>query len=203
MLCRNRRSGTTAPCAFACLAQKNATARAGYLITNRRQEYGNHQEPLVCGRLGPGGRPTHAVAILFFGEKTLLYRKENGEVAMLLDRCPHKGAPLSLGELKGDVVACPYHGLEFDCSGKCVRIPSQSAIPPTAKVKAFPCLERYGIVWFWPGDPAAADAALLFHFEHYGAPEWEVLQGPYTHFPASIEKHPGQSGRSGPHHLCA
>jgi len=129
----------------------------------------------------------HMLSRSFFGEKALLYRKENGEVAMLLDRCPHKGAPLSLGELKGDVVACPYHGLEFDCSGKCVRIPSQSAIPPTAKVRAFPCLERYGIVWFWPGDPAAADEALLFHFEHYGTPEWEMLQGPYTHFPASIE----------------
>jgi len=129
----------------------------------------------------------HMLSRSFFGEKTLLYRKEDGTVAMLLDRCPHKGAPLSLGELKGDIVACPYHGLEFDCAGKCIRIPSQSAIPPTAKVRAFPCTERYGLVWFWPGDPEAADVTKIFDISHYGKPEWDVLHGPYTHFPASIE----------------
>ena len=64
----------------------------------------------------------HMLSRSFFGEKTLLYRKEDGTVAMLLDRCPHKGAPLSLGELKGDIVACPYHGLEFDCAGKCLSL---------------------------------------------------------------------------------
>lgn len=123
----------------------------------------------------------------FFGQAAVLFRTEAGEPAILVDRCPHKGTPLSLGELKGDVVVCPYHGLEFDCTGRCVRIPSQPSIPPTAKVRSFPCMERYGLVWFWPGDPSLADETRLFHFKNQGAPGWDCAQGPYTLFPSSIE----------------
>jgi len=127
------------------------------------------------------------LARTFFGENAVLFRKEDGAPAMLLDRCPHKGAPLSLGELKGDVLACPYHGLEFDCAGTCVRIPSQPNIPPTAKVRSYPCVERYGLVWFWPGDPSKADESSLFEVGNHGAPGWDCIEGPYTLFPASIE----------------
>jgi vanillate O-demethylase monooxygenase subunit len=127
------------------------------------------------------------LARTFFGESAVLFRKEDGTPAMLLDRCPHKGAPLSLGELKGDVLACPYHGLEFDGAGTCVRIPSQANIPPTAKVRSYPCIERYGLVWFWPGDAAKADEGSLFECRSYGAAGWECIEGPYTRFPASIE----------------
>lgn len=123
----------------------------------------------------------------FFGDNMVLYRKANGTPAMLADRCPHKGAPLSLGELKGDLLACPYHGLTFDCSGRCVHIPSQSAIPPSARVRAFPCVEHQGLVWFWPGDPALAKDAPLFEFTNHGAPGWQRIEGPYTLFPASLE----------------
>lgn len=122
-----------------------------------------------------------------FDEKMVLFRKENNEVVMLHDRCPHKGAPLSMGELKGDTVICPYHGMEFDTKGCCTRIPSQSLIPPKAKVQSFPCVERYGLIWFWPGDPAKADEALLFQYEYYDHPEWQAFHGPYTLFPAAIE----------------
>jgi vanillate O-demethylase monooxygenase subunit len=128
----------------------------------------------------------HLLSRTFFDEKLVLYRKEDGHAAILRDRCPHKGAPLSLGVLSGDVVACPYHGLQFDCTGKCVRIPSQDAIPPTAKVQSYPCVERYGIIWFWPGDPSLADEKQLFEFRNFDDPNWETFQGPYTHFPAAI-----------------
>lgn len=45
---------------------------------------------------------------------TVLYRLSDGTVAALLDRCPHRFAPLSLGERDGDALVCPYHGLTFD-----------------------------------------------------------------------------------------
>lgn len=127
------------------------------------------------------------LARTFFGERTVLFRKASGDPAMLLDRCPHKGAPLSLGELKGDSVQCPYHGLEFDCSGRCVKIPGQDNVPPTAHVRSYPCVERYGLVWFWPGEPSRAHESGIFDFKNHGAPGWECINGPYTLFPASIE----------------
>ena len=122
-----------------------------------------------------------------FGEDVVLFRTEDGTPAVLLDRCPHKGMPLSLGERKGDVVVCPYHGLEFDRRGQCTRIPGQDRIPPDAKVRSFPCIERYGLVWFWPGAAESADERTLFQFRNHGAPGWECAQGPYTLFPASLE----------------
>jgi phenylpropionate dioxygenase-like ring-hydroxylating dioxygenase large terminal subunit len=51
----------------------------------------------------------------------VLYRKSDGNVAALEDRCPHRFAPLHMGKIvNGDAVQCPYHGLEFDSSGACV-----------------------------------------------------------------------------------
>ena len=57
-------------------------------------------------------------------EPVVLYRKADGNVAALQDRCPHRFAPLHMGKIvHGDRVQCPYHGLEFDASGACVLNP--------------------------------------------------------------------------------
>ena len=54
-------------------------------------------------------------------ERIVLYRKSDGNVAALQDRCPHRFAPLHMGKiLHGDRIQCPYHGLEFNSSGTCV-----------------------------------------------------------------------------------
>jgi phenylpropionate dioxygenase-like ring-hydroxylating dioxygenase large terminal subunit len=84
------------------------------------------------------------------GEQVVLYRREDGTPAALVDRCPHKLAPLSLGELKGDHVQCGYHGMTFDCSGACIRVPGQQNIPPTARVRVvqlFFCKNDQAIPW--------------------------------------------------------
>ena len=62
----------------------------------------------------------------------VLYRREDGAPVALEDRCCHRHAPLSKGKLKGDNVECPYHGLLYDPSGRCIRVPGQTAIPPNA-----------------------------------------------------------------------
>ncbi|WP_322056378.1 aromatic ring-hydroxylating dioxygenase subunit alpha [Paraburkholderia sp. J63] len=117
------------------------------------------------------------------GEQVLLYRRLDGKPVALVDRCPHKLAPLSLGELKGDTVQCGYHGMMFDCAGACVRVPGQTNIPPTARVTSFPLVERYGAVWIWMGDPELADAgATITEVPHYGDPDWGLVDGNYLHF---------------------
>ncbi len=73
-------------------------------------------------------------------EPVVLYRKSNGDVAAIEDRCAHRFAPLSMGKIVGgDRIQCPYHGLEFDGSGACVRNPHGTKnIPPRARVKSYP-----------------------------------------------------------------
>jgi phenylpropionate dioxygenase-like ring-hydroxylating dioxygenase large terminal subunit len=106
-------------------------------------------------------------------KKIVLYRKENGEAACLEDACWHRLLPLSMGKLRGDDVQCGYHGLVFNEHGRCVHMPSQETINPSACVRSFPLVERHRFVWIWPGDPALADPALVpdLHWNH--DPAWE------------------------------
>jgi phenylpropionate dioxygenase-like ring-hydroxylating dioxygenase large terminal subunit len=103
----------------------------------------------------------HLLGRVLLGEPVVLYRKANGEAVALEDRCCHRHLPLSMGKLEGDRLRCGYHGLLFDASGKCVEIPGQDGVPPQARVKKYPTLERFNWVWVWMGDPEKADPALI------------------------------------------
>ncbi|WP_321821579.1 MULTISPECIES: aromatic ring-hydroxylating dioxygenase subunit alpha [unclassified Burkholderia] len=95
-------------------------------------------------------------------EPVLLYRTEDGCAIAMSDYCPHRFAPLHLGKLVGDTVECPYHGLQFDCTGKCVDNPhGDGAIPKAAHVRTYLVEERYGLVWVWMGNPAMADVSKI------------------------------------------
>lgn len=83
------------------------------------------------------------------GVTVVVFRTQNG-VHALKDICVHRGAPLSLGTVRHDCLVCPYHGWEYEASGKCVRIPQleeKRAIPQRAHTEAFACREKYGIIW--------------------------------------------------------
>jgi vanillate O-demethylase monooxygenase subunit len=108
-------------------------------------------------------------------EPMLLFRKQDGAVAAMIDRCPHRFAPLSMGARDGDRVICSYHGLTFDSAGVCVRSPFSDTPPKGAQVRSFATAERDGIVWFWAGEARDADEALIPDFsmlfiEGHGAP---------------------------------
>ena len=94
-----------------------------------------------------------------------LYRGEDGKVAALLDICPHRFAALSTGILKDGHLQCPYHGLEFDGTGRCVLNPHGNGARPAAlNVRSFPVIERDALIWLWPGDPALANEAAIPNF---------------------------------------
>lgn len=98
------------------------------------------------------------------GRKLLLFRKLDGTLTIMDDRCPHRFAPLSLGTRKGDVVTCGYHGLRFNGEGQCVHNPFSERIPVGATVSTYPVVERDGIIWCWLGDRKRADDALIADF---------------------------------------
>jgi vanillate O-demethylase monooxygenase subunit len=87
-------------------------------------------------------------------QPVVLYRKSDGNVAALEDRCPHRFAPLHMGKIvNGDAVQCPYHGLEFDSSGACVLNPHGTKnIPPRARVRSYPVTEKHKAIWIWMGE---------------------------------------------------
>jgi phenylpropionate dioxygenase-like ring-hydroxylating dioxygenase large terminal subunit len=115
------------------------------------------------------------------GVPVLMYRKEDGSVIAMEDRCCHRGAPLSLGRREGDCVRCMYHGLKFDASGQCVEAPAQQRIPIQAKVKTFPIVQRHRWIWVWMGDPGKADPELIPDTQWLDHPEWRSLDG-YVHY---------------------
>jgi phenylpropionate dioxygenase-like ring-hydroxylating dioxygenase large terminal subunit len=87
------------------------------------------------------------------GEALVFFRDGDGRVAALADYCPHRFAPLRLGQmLPNGRLRCGYHGLEYDGSGTCTHNPhGNGVIPAAAVVPSYPVVERYGIVWIWMG----------------------------------------------------
>lgn len=85
------------------------------------------------------------------GLPVVLFRAADGRPRALLDRCPHRGVPLSIGTCRKGRIACAYHGWEFDGDGRCLRIPSnvepEGPPLPRAMARAFAVEERDGKLW--------------------------------------------------------
>ena len=113
----------------------------------------------------------------------VFWRDQAGKIVALEDRCCHRAAPLSKGRLESDRVRCMYHGLLFDTSGRCIEIPSQEFIPPAAKVRAYPVVERFKWVWVWMGE-VDGDAALIPDTHYLDDAGWRGTPG-YMHYAAN------------------
>lgn len=116
--------------------------------------------------------------ITILGEKLVIYRDEKNNPVALEDACCHRKLPLSKGNLIGDALQCGYHGLEFDTTGKCIRIPGQTRIPERAKVRSYPVVDRWNLIWIWMGDAEKADPSTIMHVDHFDDPAWGINLGP-------------------------
>lgn len=96
------------------------------------------------------------ISVELLGRRWAVLRLD-GTLTAFADRCPHRLAPLSIGNNCGAVLQCRYHGWEFTADGTCVRIPSLGAdvaIPSRANVTTPAAItERYGLVWIAPATP--------------------------------------------------
>jgi len=108
----------------------------------------------------------------------VIWRSGDGAVQAWDDRCPHRGARLSLGWVKDDRLVCGYHGWQFDHAGACRLQPAhpRDTPPRAACVRAFHAREAYGMVWVCLGEPARA---LPPFPEHGNGRLRHVLCGPY------------------------
>jgi vanillate O-demethylase monooxygenase subunit len=99
-------------------------------------------------------------------EPIVLFRDGSGRVRALEDRCCHRGAPLSIGELVPEGIRCGYHSLTFNGDGVCVNVPGQTHIPDNARVKSYPVAEKDEFVWVWMGDADKASTDLILDYPY-------------------------------------
>src|SRR4051794_13697133 len=96
------------------------------------------------------------VRVRLLGEDLVAYRDTNGQVGLIQENCPHRGASLFFGRNEEAGIRCVYHGWKFDTSGACVDMPNE---PPESnfkhKVRAttYPTAEKAGIIWAYMGPP--------------------------------------------------
>lgn len=114
------------------------------------------------------------------GVGVLLYRRLDGGIAAMRNRCPHRSFPLSHGRLDGETVVCGYHGIAFGPDGRCLAVPSQDKVSANLDNKVYPVIERPPFIWIWMGDPARADPAYIPQHSWLTAPDHAALSG-YMH----------------------
>jgi phenylpropionate dioxygenase-like ring-hydroxylating dioxygenase large terminal subunit len=90
------------------------------------------------------------------GRELALWRGDDGILHAWEDRCPHRGTRFSIARVRGNEIACAYHGWSFDARGQCTRIPALPGFAPPAAAcaRTYAAKERYGLVWACIGAPA-------------------------------------------------
>jgi phenylpropionate dioxygenase-like ring-hydroxylating dioxygenase large terminal subunit len=116
---------------------------------------------------GPDSDP---VRVLLLGERLIAFRNSNGQVGLLANHCPHRGASLFFGRNEEGGLRCVNHGWKFAADGTCVDMPNEpllndlefggsrpqgapaeSVFRTRVKANAYPTRERGGVVWAYLG----------------------------------------------------
>jgi len=117
------------------------------------------------------------IAVQVLGEDVVIWYAD-GQMMAWQDLCVHRGTRLSLGQIDGNKLQCPYHGWVYDTRGRCIHIPAHpDQTPPTrARIKSYACTVAYDLVWVCLGQAIQAPPPF---------PEWDlddyrkILCGPY------------------------
>ncbi|MCX5497409.1 Rieske (2Fe-2S) protein [Kaistia dalseonensis] len=148
----------------------------------------------IAGGLEPGT----SAGTRLFDKELVIWRDKDGASHAWEDRCPHRGMRLSFGFVRGNHIACLYHGWQFDEAGQCRYIPAHPKldVPDTIKVARYPSVEAKGLIWVYsemvaeapvpaPEDGAATPVRSLylerdpatvgFIIENGGAGPFEIL----------------------------
>jgi len=119
------------------------------------QDFANVWTPVAFAAELGTRRPLAATVA---GTRLALFRAADGTPRALLDRCPHRGAALSLGQIANGCLECPFHGWRFDAEGRVVHVPwSPDAKLANLHADTVPARELGGQIWIYTAVNAAAE----------------------------------------------
>src|ERR1051325_696656 len=99
----------------------------------------------------PDGAP---LRVKLLGEQLIGFRTSSGEVGLIQNNCPHRGASLFFGRNEEAGLRCVYHGWKFDVDGYCIDMPNEPAesdFKSKVRATAYPTRERGGVIWAYLG----------------------------------------------------
>ncbi len=104
----------------------------------------------------------------------VLWRTADGRAHAMRDRCPHRNALLSEGNVVNDNLMCPYHGWTFNTEGKCVKVPSEgdNANLRERHIDHYAVIEQDGLIWIWLGDLSLHETRQPFKMPFYSGDGW-------------------------------
>jgi phenylpropionate dioxygenase-like ring-hydroxylating dioxygenase large terminal subunit len=122
-------------------------------------------------------KPGNIMPVMIWQQAIAVYRDDSGQLHALEDVCPHKGVALHKGKVQGCNLACAYHGWEFNSQGHCVSIPylPKEQKLPRAQAHSYPILERYSLIWIFPGDPTLAAESEPPYIPEFDQPDWFMV----------------------------
>jgi phenylpropionate dioxygenase-like ring-hydroxylating dioxygenase large terminal subunit len=126
----------------------------------------------LASELKPGGAP---MRLMLLGEKLVAFRGPDGRVGVLEHACPHRGVSLFYGRNEEGGLRCVYHGWKFAADGVCLEqpnVPAQFAFADRVQARAYPAVERNGVVWTYLG--ARTEPPPLTAIEAMLLPQGEV-----------------------------
>jgi phthalate 4,5-dioxygenase len=93
------------------------------------------------------------VRIPVLGERLIAFRDSQGRLGVIDEFCAHRGTSLFFGRNEEGGLRCAYHGWKYDTHGRCIELPSEPQTAAKVSLKAYPCIERGGMVWAYMGPP--------------------------------------------------
>ena len=135
----------------------------------------NYWQPVALADELEGKRPVKAVRLL--GQDLVIFRDEAGRYGLLERDCPHRGADLSYGRIEDGGLRCAFHGWLFDADGQCLQTPAEpdgSKLCQRIRQRAYPVVEKSGIIFGWLGDASPATSPPAF-------PAFDCFVAPGTH----------------------
>ncbi len=107
------------------------------------------------------------VRLQLLGERLVVFRDSAGQVGVLEENCPHRGASLFFGRNEEGGIRCVYHGWKFDVAGNCMEMPTEpstSRMRHNIKARAYPARVAGNLLWVYMGDAATPPGLPGFEF---------------------------------------
>jgi len=103
------------------------------------------------------------------GKEVVAFRNEQGVAAAVDPICPHMGAHLGYGgRVVGNALRCPFHGLRFDASGKCVGTEYPGNPEVHLSLRSWPVMEQLGCIFVYAGHDGMAPTWELPEYDTVG-----------------------------------